>query len=118
MFHVTDCGVHNPTTAKPANGDDDDPIKYPWHVSIQRINHDNKPCGGSIINDLMIITSAACLNDFNELTVDDDLLKPTQFDITRITVSLNYKDTKKTPNLRIRSVHCHPRAIPSWLVSK
>lgn len=90
---------------------------FPWLVKIERSRsgQDSKVCIGSIINDLFVLSSSSCLVDFENLTIANDLLRPTLFDMTKLQLS-SFVD--KAFKLVPKSVKCHPRAIPSLITSR
>lgn len=93
---------------------------HPWHVLIQSASSVPKICGGSIINDISIITSISCLIDFDNLTIANNLLKSTHFDPERITIYTNVKNNEpldKTKGLKAASIHCHFRALPTYMTT-
>ncbi|XP_045136520.1 trypsin-1-like [Portunus trituberculatus] len=126
------CGVAN--LARIVGGEEVDPAhKYPWHVGIKYVWNSNYWCGGSIINNLYILTAAHCVDDIisvqglvvavadHDMTSTDDVtqLVPVQETIVHPDYNLNTLDSdiallKLSEPLDLTQVeHIRPVCLPA-----
>lgn len=78
--------------------------QHPWMVSIlnSRESGKNGMCGGTLINDLYILTAAHCLNS--------------NIDVSKMVVTLGshtLEDRYQTSNVQVESLHLHPEYNPA-----